>query len=145
MHPYPHNYVVSARGEASGSVAVTAQDLPGLDTGPPRQFDGPGGQWSPETLLCAAVADCFILTFRALGRATRLEWRRLECHVEGTLDRVERTAQFTAFKTVATLVVPRGTDIGRANKLLEQAEHTCLISNSLRAHRALETQVVVVD
>jgi len=143
VHPYPHSYVVAARGENSGSVTVAAQDLPDLETAPPPQFDGPGGQWSPETLLCAAVADCFILTFRALARAGRLDWRRLECRVDGNLERVDRVPQFTAFKSIATLHVPPGTDVARASKLLEQAEHGCLVANSLRARRALETQVIV--
>lgn len=143
MHPYPHSYLVGAFGTPEGAVTVTAADLPDLETAPPPQFDGPGGRWSPETLLCAAVADCFILSFRAISRASRLDWRRLECRVDGKLDRVDRVAQFTAFKTVVTLVVPPGTDVARAGKLLEQAEHACLISNSLRAHRSLESQVLV--
>lgn len=143
MHPYPHTYIVGASGQANGPVAVTAPELPDIETAAPPQFDGPGGTWSPETLLCAAVVDCFILTFRALGRATHLEWRRLDCRVEGTLDRVERVAQFTAFRTIAKLVVPPGTDAAKAHKLLEQAEHTCLIANSLRGARALEVQVLV--
>lgn len=145
VNPYPHTYVAGASGAANGPVAVTAPELPDFGSAAPPQFDGPGGMWSPETLLCAALADCFILTFRALGRATRLDWRRLDCRVEGTLERVERVAQFTAFTTFAELVVPSGTDAARAHKLLEQAEHACLIANSLRGTRALEMQVLVED
>jgi organic hydroperoxide reductase OsmC/OhrA len=143
MHPYPHSYVVEANGQAAGPVAVTADGLPALQTNPPPQFDGPGGAWSPETLLCAAVADCFILSFRAYARANRLEWLQLECRVEGTLERVDRVPQFTAFRTSATLSVPPGADQEKARKLLEQAEHGCLVSNSLRGTRTLEAQVRV--
>ena len=145
MHPYPHHYSVTASAAAEGSVTVNSPDLPALVTAPPPQFDGPGGQWSPETLLCAALADCFILTFRAVGRATRFEWSRLECRVEGVLERVERVSYFTSFKTHATLTVPAGTDPEKARKLLEQAEHSCLISNSVRGTRTLEAQVIVED
>ncbi len=145
MHPYPHTYLVAAAGRDSGPVTVSSAQLPPLETAPPPEFDGPGGVWSPETLLCASLADCFILTFRALSRAARLRWLSLECRVEGILERVERTAQFTRFTTFASLVVPSGTDIGAARKLLEQAEHGCLIANSLRAARALEAQVIVND
>jgi organic hydroperoxide reductase OsmC/OhrA len=143
MHPYPHRYLVSASATAAGSVAVSAPQLPPLTTAPPPEFDGPGGVWSPETLLCAAVADCLILTFRALSRLAQLKWLRLECRVEGTLERVERVAQFTRFASVATLAVPEGTDLDKAHQLLEQAERSCLISNSLRGTRTLEAQVVV--
>ncbi len=143
MHPYPHSYAVDASGQAGGPVTVTSVGLPDLETAPPPQFDGPGGAWSPETLLCAAVADCFILSFRAFARAARFDWSQLECRVEGTLERVERVPQFTAFRTSATLTVPPEADGARARKLLEQAEHGCLIANSLRAARSLDAQVLV--
>jgi organic hydroperoxide reductase OsmC/OhrA len=142
MHPYPHSYVVSASGQAAGPVAVASAGLPDLETAPPPQFDGPGGTWSPETLLCGAVADCFILSFRAYARAAWFEWLQLECRVEGTLERVERVPQFTAFRTSATLTVPPGADSEKAHRLLEQAEHGCLIANSLRGARTLEAQVL---
>jgi len=145
MHPYPHTYIASAEGEPSGLVGVTSTHLPRLETAAPPQFDGPGGVWSPETLLCASLADCFILTFRAMSRAAQLKWLRLECQVAGVLERVERTSQFTRFTTLAKLLVPLGTDLGAARKLLEQAEHGCLVANSLRGSRSLEAQVIAED
>ena len=74
MHPYPHTYVAKAAGNASGSVVVESPQLPALQTAAPPEFDGPGGMWSPENLLCASLADCFVLTFRAIARNARLEW-----------------------------------------------------------------------
>lgn len=142
MHPYPHLYTVSASGAASGAVAVDAAGLPTLDTAPPPEFDGPGGKWSPETLLCAAVADCFILTFRAVSRAASLPWLKLECRVDGRLERVVGGSQFTAFATIATLTVPAGIDLEKARGLLERAEHGCLVANSLKGVRTLEAHVV---
>jgi organic hydroperoxide reductase OsmC/OhrA len=145
MHPYPHLYVAGAQGGTSGSVAVASPKLPDLHTAAPPEFDGPGGVWSPETLLCASVADCFILTFRAVSRVARLEWLHLECRVEGILDRVERASQFTRFTTFATLTVPAGTDVAKARESLERAERGCLIANSLRGERMLEAKVVAVE
>jgi organic hydroperoxide reductase OsmC/OhrA len=142
VHPYPHTYQAAASAEASGSVAVTSAELPRLETAAPPEFDGPGGLWSPETLLCASLADCFILTFRALSRAAKLTWLRLGCRVEGVLERVERTPRFTRFTTFAELLVPAGTDVEAARKLLERAEHGCLIANSVSGARALVAQVV---
>ena len=99
---------------------------------------GPRGVWSPETLLCASVADCFILTFRAVARAAHIEWQQLVCRVEGVLDRVEGIAQFTKFTTFAKLSVPKGMDMAKARGLLERAEKGCLVANSLRGARTLE-------
>jgi organic hydroperoxide reductase OsmC/OhrA len=102
-----------ARGReaASGTVLVTAGDLPDIATAPPPEFDGPSGIWSPETLLIASIADCFILTFRGVARAAHFEWEKLEAHVEGTLER---------------------------------AEKVCLLANSLRGERRIETTVNVL-
>jgi organic hydroperoxide reductase OsmC/OhrA len=143
MHPFPHTYHVAADAEPSGAVAITSAELPRLETDAPPEFDGPGGVWSPETLLCASLADCFILTFRPVSRSAQLKWIRLSCRVEGVLERVERTSRFTRFTTYAELVVPAGTNVERARKLLEQAEHGCLIANSLHGARSLEAQVIV--
>jgi organic hydroperoxide reductase OsmC/OhrA len=142
MHPYPHIYVAAANGAPSGAVPVTSPGAPELATAAPPQFDGPEGFWSPETLLTASVANCFILTFRALSRAARLEWLHLECTVEAVLEKVEGVTQFSRFTTVATLTVPSGADPTKAKQLLEKAEHGCLVANSLRGTRALEARVV---
>ena len=111
-------------------------------TAPPAEFDGPGDRWSPETLLVAAVADCFLLSFRGVARANKFDWHSLECSVEGTLDRVEGRTRFTRMAVRATLRVPAGTDEAKARQLVERAEHVCLISNSLVAGRSVEATVV---
>lgn len=143
MQDLPHHYLVFANSENEGNIALKADDLPQLISAPPAEFGGPGDQWSPEHLLVASVADCFILTFRAIARASKLEWSNLECSAEGTLDRVERITRFTAFTVRATLHVPEGTDSDKARRLLEKSEAACLITNSLSAEVRLEAGVVI--
>ncbi len=142
MHPYPHLYTVQASATPEGVVPVASPGLPELTTAPPAEFDGPGDLWSPETLLCAAVADCFLLSFRGVARAAKFAWDSLECSVEGTLNRIEGRTRFTHIVVKATLRVPAGTDQEKAMKHMERAEHVCLISNSLVAERRLEASVV---
>ena len=145
MHPYPHTYVASAVAANAGLVTVGSPRLPDLETAAPPEFDGPGGVWSPESLLCASLADCFILTFRSVSRAARFEWVHLECRVEGVLDRVERVSQFVRYTTFAKLTVRGGSNVEKARDLLAQAERSCLISNSLRGSHALDAEVIVSD
>jgi len=142
MHPYPHLYRAAATGNPAGGVTVTSPSLPDIASAPPPEFDGPGGVWSPETLLCAAVADCFILTFRGVSRAAKFEWLTLECRVEGTLERVEGQSRFTKFATFAKLTVAAGSDADKARALLERAEHGCLVANSLTGTRTIEAEIV---
>ena len=142
MKAYPHTYSVSAQGSAIGAVPVVSQGLPAIETAPPPEFDGPGGVWSPETLLVAAIANCFILTFRGVSRGAHFTWEELEARVDGTLERVSGSTQFTRYTTRATLTVKAGTDHAKARELLERAEKICLVANSLRGERILEVQVL---
>ena len=143
MQDLPHHYVVSARAEGAGSVIVSSDGLPDLETAGPVQFGGPGDLWSPEDMLVGAVANCLILSFRAIARAAKLEWLALECEAEGELDKVEKLTQFVGFKVKAKLTIPAGTDRRKAGVILEKAEKYCLVTNSLKAKPQLETEVVV--
>jgi peroxiredoxin-like protein len=143
MQDFPHHYTVAAAAGVDGDVMLNSPRLPALASASPAEFGGPGDKWSPETMLVGAVADCFILTFRAIARASKLPWEGLTCEVMGTLDRVERVTSFTAFTVNASLQVPAGTDAERAKQLLEKAERSCLITNSLKAEVHLNASVDV--
>jgi uncharacterized OsmC-like protein len=95
----------------------------------------------PETLLVASFADCFVLTFRAVAVASKVSWTTSRCDVTGTLDRVDRVAQFTSFDIRVELAVPAGTNEDQARRALEKAERNCLISNSLKATVHLKAAV----
>lgn len=141
MDAYPHHYKVQAAAKTEGSVALASERLPNLSSAPPLQFGGPGDQWSPETLLCAAVSNCLILTFRAVARASKFEWQALECETTGTLERVDGVTRFTHFASQVILTVPTGTDATRAQLLIEKAEHNCLIARSLNATSELRVEL----
>jgi len=143
MHPFPHLYSVTASASAGGPVTLDSPGLASLSSAAPKEFDGPGNLWSPETLLTAAVTDCFILGFRAIATAAKLPWTSLETSTEGTLERIDGKTRFTRFVTRATLRLPAGGDAARGKQLLEKAEHVCLIANSLNAERHLEASVTV--
>lgn len=141
MQSLPHRYTVSATGTTNGDLTLTSTNLEPLQSDAPEQFGGPGDKWSPETLLVAALADCFILSFRAIANASRLNWSSMSCDVEGVLDKIERVTLFTEFRISVKLVVPQATDQEKAQQLLEKAERYCLISNSMKATRRLLTTI----
>ncbi|HWO13445.1 MAG TPA: OsmC family protein [Polyangiaceae bacterium] len=143
MQQLPHHYRVSASAPADGDVVLESPRLPTLLSAPPAEFGGPGDHWSPETLLLAALADCFILTFRSVARAAKLPWLSLRCDVEGTLERVERATRFTRFVLSASLDVPEGTSPNDAQRALERAKGACLISSSLVGTTHLDAVVTV--
>ena len=145
MQDYPHHYVINADARADGPVSVGGKDLETLSTNPPPQFGGPEGYWSPETMLVASVANCFILTFRAIARASRFEWNSLDCSVDGVMDRVDRELRFTEYHIKATLHVPAGSDESKARRILEKADSNCLITNSLNGIEHVDATVIIAD
>ena len=143
MQQFPHHYSVVASATAQGDVTLESERLSPLRSAPPAEFGGPGDKWSPETLLVAAVADCFVLTFRAIAGVSRFPWISLTCDIAGTVDRVDRVTQFTQFEIRARLCVPPGTKEDQALRLLTKAEDTCLVTNSLKVKPRLEVIVSV--
>ena len=109
MHPFPHHYVVTATARPSGDVPLAAEGLRVIESAMPKEFDGPGNQWSPESVLAAAVADCFVLTFRAVAVGFKFSWISLDVRT----------------------------------RLLEKAEASCLVTNSLSSDVHLTTEVTL--
>ena len=120
---------------------ISSNGLEDLSTDVPREFGGPGDQWSPEALLIAAVADCFVLTFRAMATPSRVTWYALDCDATGTLERVDRATRFTEIQLAVRISVPDDMEEEKVLRVLKKAEETCLITNSLTATVTLNTDI----
>ena len=57
------------------------------------------------------------------------------------LDRVDGVVRFTAIDLHAVLSLAAGGDERRARRLLEKAEETCLVTNSLNLEPKLEIEL----
>ena len=145
MKAFPHHYQATASATPDGDVLLSGAGLEVLRTAPPVEFDGPGDRWSPETLLIGAIADCFILTFRAVARASHVPWLELDVNVVGTLEREQGNSRFTRYTVQAQLRVPAGSNVEAAERALHKAEAGCLISNSLSGSVLLEVDIESVD
>lgn len=142
MHPFPHIYQVHATARPVGDITLESAGLPALVTNTPAEFDGPGDRWSPETLFVAAVADCFLLTFRGIARASRMSWESIACEVDGRLEHPDHITRFTEVGIHARLKIPAGTPEDQARRILARAEETCLITRSLNATTHLDIEIL---
>ena len=113
-----------------------------MTTAPPPQFGGPEGVWSPETLFAGAVADCYILSFRAVTQVKKFDWVSIRCETDAILDKPERLPLFTRLDLRVTLTVSPGTDKALAQQLLERAKDICLVTNSMTAEKTLTTEII---
>ena len=84
-----------------------------------------------EALLSSIVAEI-----------SKLEIIALEIKVEGLLEKVQGGFRFTQFTIYPKVTVPEDKDEERAFRLLEKAEHACLITRSLSARVVVEATVV---
>jgi peroxiredoxin-like protein len=141
MTPPPHRYHVRLAGGPSGHAQLSAGRMPPLHSAPPADYGGPGDAWSPEHLLLASVQSCFLFTFRAIARLSRLEFEHLDVDAEGTVDRDAGVTRFTEIVLRPRLTVAAGVDHERAVKVLENTERKCLIAASLSVPVRLEVKV----
>jgi organic hydroperoxide reductase OsmC/OhrA len=72
MKPFPHTYPVTVVSSPMRDVQLSADRVNVLQSAAPPEFGGRGDRWSPETLLVAAVGDCFAITFQEIARAADL-------------------------------------------------------------------------
>ena len=90
----------------------------------------------------ASISNCLVLSFRAIARASKLEWISIECVSDGELDKVERKVQFTNIMSKIRLFIPTTESKEKAEKLLIKAEGACLISNSLSCESRIECEIL---
>jgi peroxiredoxin-like protein len=143
MKPLPHRYEVRITGGPLGRATLASPGVPDLATAAPADFDGPGDVWSPEQLLLAAVEACFLLTFRAIALASRIEFTSLAVDGHGIVDRADGGVRFTEIVLSPRLALPAGTDATRVWRALEKAEKSCLVSASLATPIRLEPEIAV--
>jgi peroxiredoxin-like protein len=141
MKPLPHRYEVRITGGPAGYATLSSGGVPDLRTAPPLEFDGPGDVWGPEQLLLAAVEACFLLTFRAVAQASRVEFTSLSVGGEGIVDVRDGRMRFTEIILRPRVALPAGEDHVRVRRALDKAERTCLVSASLGTPVRLEPEL----
>ena len=98
--------------------------------------DGTHGHPMPAATIDNAMV-------KAIARASKLEWKALQCEVEGVLDRVNSVTQFTRYDIHAKLWIAGDVDEQKARHILEKSEAVCLITNSLKGEKQLHAEVII--
>ncbi len=139
-----YRYQTIAHWSAHHRGIVEAPDVPRtINFSAPVEFQGEPGLWTPEHLLVAALGTCFVTTMRVISEKSKLEIVGLEVSVEGVLEHVEGGFRFTKFSLRPKLKIAREEDRHLAERLLDKAEHVCLISRSLKGEIAMRPEILV--
>jgi uncharacterized OsmC-like protein len=131
MKPLPHTYQARLIGGPSGYAALSTPGAPDLRSAPPLEHDGLSEAWSPVSLLLAAVEACFLLTLRAVAKASKVEFVSLDLRGEGTVDCQNGVTRFTEIVLRPRLELASGGDRDRALRVLEKSKKACLVMASL--------------
>ena len=109
----------------------------------PPEFGGEPGLWTPEHFLLAAVASCFVATFRGVARNSKLDFQGIEVSVEGVIEKDGGSLRFTRLTVEPALIILAEEERERALRLLEKSEKICLIARSLSSLVRLEPKILV--
>src|SRR5207342_2903296 len=124
---YSYTTEVEWTGERRGD--LSAPQLPDMEVDAPPEFKGHEGVWTPEHYFVAAVNSCFMTTFLAIAEMSKLEFVSFDCKAVGKLEKVEGIGlQMTEVIVRPKLLIRHGKDLERAQRILDKAEHNCLIS-----------------
>ncbi len=123
---------------------VSAESVPqAIEFSAPPEFNGESEMWSPETFLLAAVASCYISTFRAISEYSKFDSVALDVTVDGTISKEQGGFHFSEVTVRPVLTVATEENTDRGLKLLLKSEAACLISRSLKAKVSVEPVVQV--
>ena len=141
-----HKYAVRAdwTGQRMGKVSGKGIGA-AMEFSAPPEFQGTAGFWTPEHFFTAAIASCFITTFKAIADFSKFTFETLNVQVDGTLEKGEGGFSFTKAVVRPVLTIGDGADRERAMRLLEKAERVCLISRSLKSAIELRPEIVQTE
>jgi peroxiredoxin-like protein len=137
---YSYSTGIEWTGERHGD--LSAPQLPDLEIDAPPEFKGHEGVWTPEHLFVAAVNSCFMTTFLAIAENSKLEFVSFSADAKGRLEKPEGQGfMMTEIILRPKLLIRHARDAERAGRILEKAERSCLISNSIKTETRLEPEV----
>ena len=140
---YFYTTEVEWTGERHGD--LRAPVLPNVQVDAPPEFKGHEGVWTPEHLFVAAVNSCFMTTFLAIAENSKLDVVSFTANAKGKLEKLTGQGFIMSEVTLRPkLLIRHASDAERAGRILEKAERSCLISNSIKTETKLEPEVSFV-
>ncbi len=138
-----HKFDVSLKWdyESDSGIARAGNRMP-LLFGSPPEFGGTDSTWSPEHLLAAAVASCYITTFMSLAKKMKVTVTdfRISCKVE--FEKKEIGFEATRFILRPLVVLHHNPGQHILENLFEKAKKYCFISNSVKGEIIVEPNVL---
>lgn len=141
-----HEFETSVQWTGAREGKLESKGLPALDVASPPEFSGTAGRWSPEHFFVASAEVCVMLTFIAIADFSKLAVKSYRSSAGGVLEKVEgKGYRFTSIEISAHIEVEKEADVERAKKILEKAEASCLVSNSMETPVTVKGEIGVAS
>jgi organic hydroperoxide reductase OsmC/OhrA len=127
-------------------IRLTSEGKAPLEAAIPAEFrGGTPGMWSPEDLLVASVASCYVITFESVAAQRELAVHRLAVEGVGHVTRrAEGRVGFVVIELRVELTVDAGC-VEQAERIARAAKQRCLIGHALEVPIELELDVRAAD
>jgi organic hydroperoxide reductase OsmC/OhrA len=133
---------VTASPRTPALVRLTADGKAPLETATPPEFrNGVPGVWSPEDLLVAAVASCYVLTLKAVAAQREIPLEGVAVEAVGHVTRrAEGRLGFVVIELLVDLTVDAElADV--AERAARAAKQRCLVAHALEIPVELELNI----
>ena len=129
----PHPFEVHVRWKDGFRGEATPEGVShGVPFSVPKEFGGPGGEWTPEHFLASAVGTCIMATFLSIAQMSKLAIAAYESRASCAMEKAEGGYRITSVTVAPRIKVSSEKDRERAQRMIEKAEKMCPISNSLK-------------
>lgn len=126
-------YNTSIKWESGRIGEISGNGLPNLKVATPPEFpEGVEGIWSPEHLFTASANICLMTTFLAIAKNSNFNFLEYSANAEGKLEKVDGKFMISEITLRPIIKLADEKDKDKAQRLIEKAEHHCLISNSMK-------------
>jgi peroxiredoxin-like protein len=139
-----HTFTIQLRGVQGLQGAITPDAVPvSVPFAVPKEFGGPGGQWTPEHFLAAAVSSCITATFLSIAQQSKFAFAAYEATASATMAKTAEGFRVTRVEVSPRITVRSEADREKADRMIRKAESFCPISRSLNVEVHLEPVIVV--
>jgi organic hydroperoxide reductase OsmC/OhrA len=141
-----HKYQIRAISTTQRSgFAIAGGIEPKISFSAPPEFKGQAGYWTPEHLLVAAVASCFVSTFSGMALNSNFEFVSLELETVGTLVQDKGGWRFGEVTLFPRVIGVKPEQKGLGFRLLVKAKENCLVGRSLACPVIVEPAVIIEE
>lgn len=140
-----HLYHVDIRWKKGRTGEISSPELSEkIEIATPPQFTGGAENiWSPEHLFTAAATSCLMTTFLAIAENSGLEFTHFSCGSAGKLEMTDGKYLMTEIHLKPEVTITSEKDRLKAERILNKAAASCLISNSMKSTITVTPDIMV--